>query len=135
MLLDVPIEEILNDLYGELRYPFPYPWEEYPLVPDMNVVVDYVLNKHHAALVPFERNPVCTPSADCPGVPVWEDGEAKFRDQLRYGPGLLECERRDGFGHMCAWDGLNVYDPEGYKYWFEALAPYGLEARRFWLCT
>jgi len=135
MVLELPYDQVLAELYSKLTYPFPEPWQQMPKVPDMNVVVDWAYSKHHAALVPFERNPVCTPHLDCKPVPVWYNGDSKFRDQLRRGIGLIECVRRNGLGHMVAWDGKDVFDPEGYRYPYERLSDYGLEAKRFWLCT
>lgn len=136
MVLELPYWGVMDDLFTKLDYPFDHPYDHLPKVPDMNVVVDWAFRKHHTAMVPFEKNPVCTPHFACNPVPVWYNGDSKFRDQLRYGRGVIECRLlSDGLGHMVAWDGKVVMDPDGYVYSYEKMNEYGLEATRFWLCT
>lgn len=136
MLFDLSWEEVEKALFYNLEYPFEPPWDTCPKVPDMNVIVDWALHVQHAALVPFEYNPSCTPHKDCTPVRVWKDGPAKFRKTLEYGPGLIECETETGKGHMVAWDGASVYDPRCVvRYEYDRLIDNGLKPRRFWLCT
>ena len=134
MVLDVPYWTIRYDLFKDLEFPFEPPYDKYPKVPSMAVIVDYAYREHNNLLIPFERNPVCAPHENCKPVPVWEDGESKFKSQLFYGSGLIECIRQDGIGHMVAWDRHNIFDPQGYIYSYELMSAYHLEAQRFWLC-
>ena len=140
MVLELPYDQVVRELgMDSFYFPFEPPWHECPLVPDMTAVCDWAFRTHHAAFVPFEKNPVCTPHLDCKPVPVWynRDSEAIWRSQLKFGDGLIECQRHDGMGHMVAWDCARkrVLDPEGYDYPHAALGIHGLEERRFWLCT
>jgi len=136
MAFDKPLDEVIVELgFDRLEYPFEPPFELRPKVPSMDIIVDWAYTAMGVAMVPFERNPVCSPHENCKPVPVWSSGENMFRQQLNYGPGVIECLTLRGLGHMVAWDGLSVFDPRGYYYKFEDMGAYDLEATRFWLCT
>jgi hypothetical protein len=114
-------------------FPFPVPWHQSPKVASMDEICDWAYSIFGAGLVPFPRNPGCSPTEKCSMVPVWPDGEGKFLEHLSYGPGLLEGHVEHMRGHMCAWDGKKVYDPRGYTYSFENADGYNFTATRFWL--
>jgi hypothetical protein len=115
------------------QYPFPQPWSRLPKVASMEEICDWVYFVLGIGLVPFPRNPGCSPAEMCPMQPVYKDGEAKFLDQLSYGAGLLEGVVEHDRGHMCAWDGEKVYDPRGPLYSFENAGDFDFAATRFWL--
>lgn len=46
---------------------------------------------------------------------TYEDNESRFLSILYCRPGMLIGESKGG-GHACAWDGWNVYDPNGSIY-------------------
>ena len=113
------------------QYPFPHPWSHLPKVASMVEICEWAITVTGCGLVPFPRNPTCVPSAKCPSTPVFKDGEASFLTHLSYGAGLLEGIV--SVGHMCAWDGLKVYDPRGYTYQIEDAPAYDFAPSRFWL--
>jgi hypothetical protein len=132
MLTGRPLDYILADLFGDLEYPFPEPWQGMAKVPSMDEICQWMWDMRGEGLMPFNRDPVCSPHPKCPMVPVWRDGEAQWLRHLGYGPGLLEGVSANG-GHMCAWDGEQVFDPRGSVYpWADRLTC-GFEAERFWL--
>lgn len=112
-------------------YPFEGLYASCPKVPAMEELVDIFFNWGYH-LVPFFRDPYCSPEPHCNPVPVWPDGETKFQQQLLYGRGLLvgHCGKT---GHMAAWDGHLVYDPRGMVYSLENQHCFDVEV--FWLCT
>jgi hypothetical protein len=129
-------ELILDDLFEHLEYPFESPWDDIPQVPSMDVIVDYMFNICHVAMVPFEKDPVCTPHLDCKPVPVWYNSTEAWLRHLAYGEGVIECVTPRGRGHMVAWNGKVVYDPQGYIYPIEEMETvHKLTPRRFWLCS
>jgi hypothetical protein len=135
MALDLDLALVTSELFTDLEYPWEGEFAKFPKVPSMDIIVDWAWNIHHVGLIPFERNPVCQPHPSCKPLPVWYNGEEAFCRHLSYGEGVIECELSDGRGHMVAWDGKKVYDPEGYIYDFKYLSQYEMEAARFWLCT
>lgn len=135
MAFNIELNCVVEDLFSELEYPFEAPFESFPKVPDMNQIVDWAWTQFSIAMIPFEYKPVCTPHERCKSVPVWKDGETMFRKQLGYGVGVIEVEKAGGGGHLVAWDGNQVFDPDGYRYDFEAMKSFEYEPRRFWLCT
>lgn len=134
MVLDLDIEDVKSDVIPDpLEYPFPPPWNDLPLVPDMNVVADWLFTTKGSAITPFEHAPYCTPDINCPTVSVYnEDAGRVFEQQLSYGPGMIECWF-NGNGHMVAWDGERIYDPHGYIYNLSDTECYGTTPHRFWL--
>ena len=136
MALHIDMDLVIEDLFTDMEYPFDPPFDKYPKVPDMNVVADWAFARCSQDMIPFEYCPVCTPHETCKPVPVWYNGVEKFRKQLSYGEGVIECiTTRELKGHMVAWDGNKVFDPNGYVYDFEDMSAYRLKATRFWLCT
>jgi hypothetical protein len=144
MVFDVSLGYIKAELFTDLMFPFPEPWDKLPKVPDMNVICDYAMGQQGVALVPFELDPLCSPHVDCKPVPVWPRsktatarGPWKFEIALRKGPGLIEGTlTRNGnqLGHMVAWDGTVIYDPRGYCYSTNVAMPrFNFQPRRFWL--
>jgi len=113
-------------------YPFPYPWDKLPKVSSMVEICEWAFRFAGCGLTPFPRNPVCTPDEDCSPVPVYENGEPQFLTHLAFGAGLLEGSV-EGRGHMCAWDGLRVWDPRGHIYQIEDAPEYTFKPARFWL--
>jgi len=136
MVLGLDIEDVKSDVLPyPLEHPFPHPWDHLPLIPDMNVVADWLYLTKGSAITPFDFNPHCAPHKNCPAVSVYnEDAEWVFEKQLGYGPGLISCNFRDR-GHIVAWDGERVYDPHGYVFEFSAMKMFGLTPIRFWLLT
>lgn len=136
MLFEWKLEELadfpLFDIHSHL-YPFPHPWADLPKVASMEQICEWAFLVARCGLVPFPKNPTCTPSADCPPQPVFKYGEQVFRTQLGFGAGLLEGLIKGSRGHMCAWDGLKVYDPRGYTYQIEEANDYSFTPTRFWL--
>lgn len=115
------------------RYPFPQPWARLPKVASMEEICDWAYQTLRVGLIPFPRNPGCSPAGECPMQPVYKDGEEVFLNQLSYGAGLLEGVVEHDRGHMCAWDGEKVHDPRGYIYSFENADGFNFTATRFWL--
>lgn len=124
MLLDIDLHIIERELFTFLDAPFPEPWDHLPKVPDMNVICDWVWQTQKVALMPFQRNPMCSPHSDCPSVPSWplrktqdDSAEKAWGRALSYGDGLLEgvCPSK-GLGHMCTWKGGIILDPRGFAY-------------------
>lgn len=132
MLTDLTYGEVKEELMPHADYPFSSPWDSYPKVPSTDEVCDWLWKKFGRSLTPFNRDPGCSPDRECPPVPVWENGEKKWREQLKYGSGLLEGTS-SRMGHMCAWDGVKVFDPKGYIYAWEDSSEYKFNATRFWL--
>jgi len=121
-------------------FPFPPPYEKVPAGQDMANVCEWAWEVARIGLMPFDRCPAVAIGPGKPAVPIWEDGEKKWRHQLGYGPGLLEgsTERlSDGVllntGHMCAWDGERIFDPRGYRYAWKDRKDHKFDAERFWL--
>jgi hypothetical protein len=114
-------------------FPFPSPWHKLPKVASMDELCDWAYSMFKVGLVPFPRNPGCSPSEKCPDVAVWPDGEGKFLEHLSYGVGLLEGHVEHMRGHMCAWNGEKVYDPRGHTYSFANASDFDFTATRFWL--
>lgn len=135
MLLDVPIEVILEDLFSNLEKPFKGKWADKEKVPSIHEIVAYCLVTHNVALVPFEYDPQCTPCVHGHDpVPVYKHGSDVFDLQLRFGAGLIEG-RTEKYGHMVAWDGLRIYDPRGYRYHSFEGSAFGFTMDRFWLAS
>ncbi len=135
MLFEWKLEELAGfQLFDITRhqYPFPRPWSHLPKVASMEEICGWAFSIVGCGLVPFPRNPTCAPSADCPPQPVFKDGEGVFRSHLSFGAGLLEGLIKDR-GHMCAWDGLKVYDPRNHIYQIEDADDYDFTPSRFWL--
>ena len=130
-------ERVEGDLFClPSEHPFPVPWEHLPLVPNMDMICDWMLTEHHIALTPFTRNPLCSPHKDCPGVsPYNEDPEWVFEQQLDFGMGLLEGTVPNKFGHMCACVGQVIYDPRGYIYSLNVADKFNFTPVRFWLAS
>ena len=145
MLLGVSMDYIKGRLFVALTRPFPNPWAEFPKVPDMNVICDWLWEKHKVALTPFEYDPQCSPHKDCPPVSVYPqtcgslhvDADWAFDKQTAYGPGLFEGSIvGKEIGHMCAWDGQTIFDPRGYCYSRNvAQTKFNYQITRFWLAT
>lgn len=137
MLLDLTLEEIKsNYLFGGdyLTYPFPYPWEELPKVPSMVEVCEMLWGNLKIGLVPFPFNPYCKPHHDCGAVRVYLDSQEALHRQMRYGPGLLEgMVTTTAKGHMCAWDGENIFDPRGREYPLDRQKLNRFQINQFWL--
>jgi hypothetical protein len=136
MVFDMPLEVVeYHYLFNPCcrSFPFPSPWHRSPMVASMDEVCDWAHNNFKVGLVPFPRNPGCSPAEECPAVPVWPDGEGKFLVHLSYGIGLLEGHVEHMRGHMCAWDGEKVYDPRGHTYSFANASDFDFTATRFWL--
>jgi len=133
MVTGIPMSDIKEDLFTDLEYPFPPPWDKLPKVPNMDVICDYLWLGFRLGLTPFNNAPFCSPDVACPSFPVWEDAAAMFQRQLGFGPGLLEGTVA-GKGHMCAWDGTMVFDPRGYAYLPDEADDLGFDIERFWLC-
>lgn len=125
-------EYVKNSL--PLRYPFPSPYQGVPAGHSMAEVCDFIQRSGTwiVGLMPFDRSPTCSIAPELPEVSVWSEGELKWRQHLRFGRGLLEGHT-EVVGHMCAWDGRNVYDPRGYIYAWEDREDYNFDAERFWL--
>jgi hypothetical protein len=136
MLFEWELEELacfaLFDITRH-QYPFPHPWSHLPKVASMEEICEWAFSVTGHGLVPFPRDPTCAPSADCPPQPVFKDGERAFRNQLVFGAGLLEGRINGRLGHMCAWDGMKVYDPRGYIYQIENADDFEFTPTRFWL--
>jgi hypothetical protein len=137
MLLGVAPEFIRRQIcHNPPIYPFPAPWDEYPLVPSMEIICDWAYSHMNVAMVPFPYNPLCTPHEDCPPTPVWDDdADVVFEGQLEYGTGLIEGTVDGAHGHMVAWDGSVIYDPRGYCYSLNIAEKHGFTPARFWLCV
>lgn len=133
MLTYLDYTEVEKEIMPNLEYPFNPPWEKYPKVPCMDMICDWLWQRYHRSLTPFNKNPHCSPSPACNSVPVWYDGEEKWKSQLDYGIGLLEGTYNRFIGHMCAWDGSRVFDPRGYVYNWEDRETFEFDAERFWL--
>jgi hypothetical protein len=141
MLIGRSIDYIKCQLFNNLPKPFPDLWKDFPKVPDMNVICDWMWGRG-IALTPFEYNPQCTPHKVCPPVSVYprtvsgkETADEMFNKQMAYGLGLIEggIIGRE-VGHMCAWDGKIIYDPRGYCYSRNvAQEKFGYQITRFWL--
>lgn len=139
------LDEIIEDLYMDLDFPFDPPFDGYPKVPSMDEICDWMWKQCLQGLVPFNRNPTVSIAPGCNQVPVWYNGDRQWLDQLAYGWGLLEGfvikknTDPNGFlpeiriGHLCAWDGKYVMDPRGYKYKWADREEHGFDAERFWL--
>jgi hypothetical protein len=134
-------ERVEQDLFCFPReHPFPPPWNHLPMVPNMDLICDWMLTEKSIALTPFTRNPLCSPHPDCPGVsPYNEDPEKVFQAQLNFGIGLLEGvvpKAVGDIGHMCAWDGHAIHDPRGYIYSLNvAEEKFHFTVKRFWLAS
>lgn len=136
MLLSESVEYVERALYPSPReYPFPPPWDHLPLVPSMEIVVDWLVLNHNVGLVPFPYAPTCSPHKDCPAIRVWDgDADEIFERQLSYGQGLIEGMCHE-VGHMTAWDGAVIFDPRGHKYSFNVAYRFNFKPTRFWLKT
>jgi hypothetical protein len=135
MLINRSPEFIKRNLIGELYYPFPEPWHNFPLMPSMEVICDWLILEQRIALTPFPKNPVCTPHEDCPPVSVYNDPDWRFEQQCEYGVGIMEGLRSNGVGHMVAWNGKAIFDPTGYIYSLNAADRFNFNPTRFWLET
>jgi hypothetical protein len=136
MLFEWELEELTRfPLFNITHHqcPFPHPWNHLPKVASMEEICEWAFSVMGCGLVPFPRNPTCTPSADCPPQPVFKDGEMAFRNQLSFGAGLLEGLVKGCRGHMCAWDGMRVWDSRNHIYQIEDANDYDFTPTRFWL--
>jgi len=145
MVTDIDKEYIRTTLCPELTYPFTGHWKKHPKVPSMDEVCDWIWTTTSQGLMPFNRDPGCTCAPGCNVVPVWKDGEAKFKEHLSLGWGLLEgvidpwvghghkASPPSASGHMVAWNSDEVFDPRGYKYPFDKCSEVNFEPVRFWL--
>jgi hypothetical protein len=132
MATRISLDEILDALYTKLEFPFQPPYDMTPKVPTTDEIGEWLYTKYRIGIMPFNRNPVCSPAPGIQSVPVWLDGDEAWFRHLRLGWGLLEGRTRDR-GHMCAWDRNQVFDPRGYQYDWESRAAYGFDAHTFWL--
>jgi hypothetical protein len=146
MVIGCKMSVVTSRLFTNLDTPFHAPFHELPKVPDMTVICEYMLQRG-LAMVPFERNPQCSPHPDCPPVPVYPFREAgqvggRFLDgplavwerQLTLGPGLIEGSVGE-MGHMVAWSGDSVYDPRGFIYSLNVADKFDFVPKRFWLAA
>jgi hypothetical protein len=129
MLLDEDRKRIHKEFYPEGAKYFKGLWSKYPKVPSKPEIIDWIWRRNRIALVEFVRDPQMKPSVEAPAVSVYTDSEKVFRDQLKYGAGLLEGFTK--LGHMCAWDGERIFDPRGYVYSYEKADKYGFEVTSF----
>lgn len=140
MLLNKSHEDVSNIIDMPMsqpeRHPFPEPWKHLPFVPPMDVIVDRLIRREGIALVPFEKDPVCSPHPDCPPVDVWKVYKRTdaFDSQLKLGEGVIEGLVGET-GHMVAWDRSVVYDPRGYCYSMNIADRFNFTPRRFWLAV
>lgn len=84
-------------------------------------IIDLCLRRG-LALCPIELNPRKAPQGHHNKwtlVYSYDETEARFRGAIANRPGLLYGQTKDGKNHTCAWDGVNVYDPNGKVYGLE----------------
>jgi hypothetical protein len=119
-------------------FPFKHPYAHLPKVASMEQVCEWAADRR-LTLMPFPRNPMCSPHPDCPAVPVWDaevgrpSADDMFDKAMRRGPGLLEGLVGEK-GHMVAWDGNVVFDPRGYCYSLNVATDlFDFVPTRFWL--
>lgn len=141
MLFEVKKDYIKKELFSFLtHHSFQEPWDNFPMVPSMEMICDWAYRERGVGLVPFPYHPHCSPHPDCPGIPVWpaDTPDKIFRGQLSYGQGVIEGITESGApdcGHMVAWNGTVIYDPRGYMYSSNVADKFGFTPSRFWLAV
>lgn len=131
MLLNEEYNSIYKLFQYEDKYPFPSPNDKLERVPSMEELCCIIWKKYKVGFMPFPKSLYCYPAPDSEPYFVW-DGDDNFRSFLDFGEGLLEGVSTN-CGHLCAWDGKEIYDPRGDVYKYEHASLFDFESTRFWL--
>lgn len=136
MVTDTSVEHIAHMLgHDGSDHPWPHPYEHLHRGFHIHEIIDLLWIQFQQSMTPFVREPMCTPHMKCPEVPARSpysaDSSVRFIKALVHNQGIITGMIGE-LGHAVAWDGKEVFDPRGYRYYYHACDTYRFVPDVFW---